>query len=312
MPGSDFSAWAKFVLAELSLPFIPELPGRGATAGMIGRTLGAISELGFDLQPAGWRLTDAPGVDHRRAKSLLAQDLDSFEELAEGYDGPLKIQLTGPWTLAAQVEKPRGDKVLSDVGARRDLAQALALGAADHLADVRRRVPGATVVVQFDEPALPFVMTGQVPTASGFNRHRSVDPPRASELLEEVLGAVADATPVVHCCAADPPIPLLRGAGAAGVSVDLGLLGAGEYDDIGALLEDGGTAYLGVIPSLEPGTTTSAVIDSVRRVLGMLGLDPEEVADQLVITPTCGLAGATTAYSRAALLLARECAVELV
>ena len=60
-----------------------------------------IGDLGFDLQPAGWRLTDAPGVDHRRARSLLAQDLDMFEELTQGYEGQLKVQLTGPWTLAA-------------------------------------------------------------------------------------------------------------------------------------------------------------------------------------------------------------------
>ena len=144
---------------------------------MIGRTLGVIGELGFDLQPAGWRLTDAPGVDHRRARSLLAQDLDTFEELTQGYEGELKLQLAGPWTLASSVEKPRGDRVLSDVGARRELAQALAEGARDHLADVQRRVPGATLLLQLDEPSLPAVMAGQVPTASGFNRHRSVTPP---------------------------------------------------------------------------------------------------------------------------------------
>ena len=51
-----------------------------------------------------------------------------LEELADGYTGPLKLQLTGPWTLAATVELPRGDKVLADHGARRDLAEALALG----------------------------------------------------------------------------------------------------------------------------------------------------------------------------------------
>ena len=98
--------------------------------------------LGADLQPAGWRLTDASGIDHRRARSLLAQDLDTLEELGQGYAGPFKIQVAGPWTLAATVEKPRGDKVLSDHGARRDLAQALAEGLAGHVADVRRRVPG--------------------------------------------------------------------------------------------------------------------------------------------------------------------------
>ena len=105
---------------------------------------------------------------------MLAQDLDVLEEQIQGYVGPLKVQVAGPWTIASTVEKPRGDKVLTDHGARRELAQALAEGVRVHLADVQRRVPGAELVLQVDEPALPFVLAGQVPTASGFSRHRSV------------------------------------------------------------------------------------------------------------------------------------------
>ncbi len=93
------------------------------------------------------------------------------------------MQVAGPWTLAATVERPRGDRLLADHGARRELAQALAEGVRGHVADLRRRVPGATLLVQVDEPVLPAVLAGQVPTASGFGRHRSVDPPRASEAL---------------------------------------------------------------------------------------------------------------------------------
>ncbi|MGZ4470290.1 MAG: methionine synthase, partial [Nocardioidaceae bacterium] len=224
MPGEDAAAFeeaVRLVLGETpDLPFLPELPGRGAPASMTGRALAVMAELGADLQPAGWRLTDAPGVDHRRARSLLAQDLDALEERTQGYDGRFKIQVAGPWTLAATVERPRGDRVLADHGARRELAQALAEGLAAHVADVRRRLPGAELVVQVDEPALPAVLAGQVPTASGFNRHRSVDPAGASPALEWVLGAVRDAgaVPVVHCCASDVPVALLVGAGAGGLS----------------------------------------------------------------------------------------------
>ena len=50
--------------------------------------------------------------------------------------------MAGPWTLAATVERPRGDKCSADFGARRELAQALAEGLRGHVADVRRRVPG--------------------------------------------------------------------------------------------------------------------------------------------------------------------------
>nr|MBA2560823.1 methionine synthase [Propionibacteriales bacterium] len=77
MPGEDFGDSMHTVLGEVGdLPHVVELPDRGVAAGMVGRTLGMVTGLGADLQPAGWRLTDAPGVDQRRARSLLAQDLD--------------------------------------------------------------------------------------------------------------------------------------------------------------------------------------------------------------------------------------------
>lgn len=304
MPGEDMHETIRVVLGELpDLPHLPELPGRGVTAGMIGRTLGTISHLGFDLQPAGWRLTDAPGVDHRRATSLLAQDLDALEELTECFDRPFKVQVTGPWTLAAMVEKPRGDKVLSDIGARRDLAQALAEGVRDHLADVQRRMPGAKLVLQVDEPLLPAVLGGAVRTASGFHRHRSIDASQASELLEQVLLPGA----VVHSCAADVPIGLLRGAGAAGVSLDADQLSAASYDDLGALLDAGDRLFLGVVPT---GTTPTAraIADRVLRLLDMLGFGPDDVTDQLVLTPACGLAGVSDRVMREVLAALREAA----
>ena len=329
MPGADDAAFREAVklVADTfaDLPYLPELPGRGPASSMTGRTLGLVAELGADLQPAGWRLTggQAPaGVDQRRARSQLGQDLDTVEELLGDHAGRFKVQVGGPWTMAATVEKPRGDRVLADVGARRELGQALAEGIGSQIADLRRRLPGAEVMVQVDEPALPAVLTGGVPTASGFHRHRSVDAPAASALLEDVLAAVrsAGAEPVVHCCAAGVPVGLLVGAGAVGVSVDLDRLDATGYDAVADVLDGGLRLLLGVLPTSggtsegsgagrEP--TEKAVVGRVERFLDMLGLDPETVADRLVLTPACGLAGADPAYARRALELCRSAAAEL-
>jgi methionine synthase II (cobalamin-independent) len=321
LPGEDMHEAVRTVLGELpDLPHLPELPARGAAASMTGRTLGLVADLGFDLQPAGWRLTDAPGADHRRARSLLAQDLDALEEhaqdaaLFEG-GGELKVQVAGPWTLAATVERPRGDRLLADHGARREIAEALAEGLTWHVADLRRRVPGASVLVQVDEPALPAVLGARIPTASGFSRHRAVHPPAAAQALEQVFAAISDAgaTPMAHCCAGDVPIGLLRGAGARGVSVDLGVLEAAGYDALGAALDEGDRVFLGIVPSTDAGgtPTETQVVERVLRLLDMLGFDPDEVAGLLVLTPSCGLAGASPSYAREALALVRDSASRL-
>ncbi|SDK82439.1 Cobalamin-independent synthase, Catalytic domain [Nocardioides sp. YR527] len=323
LPGEDYAEACRVVLGELTdLPHLPELPARGAIANMTGRALAVLEGLDADLQPAGWRLTGtsgSAGIDHRRARSLLAQDLDTVEELVQ--DSPLasgggafKIQVTGPWTLAATVERPRGDKLLADHGARRDLAQALADGVRTHIRDVRRRLPGAdTLVVQVDEPALSAVLNAQVPTASGFGKHRSIDLPEASQALEWVLGAIAEegATPWVHSCAPGTPLGLLRKSGATGISVDLTQLTAADQDELATALEAGDTVALGVVPAVAPaGTapTDKSVTETVERWLDMLGLD---AAYDIVLTPACGLAGADGRWARTVLRILTESARHL-
>lgn len=317
LPGTDYAEAVRLALGELpDLPHVPELPARGVTAAMTGRGLAVVAGLAADLQPAGWRLTDASGIDHRRARSLLAQDLDVVEELAQDYSGAFKTQVAGPWTLAATVEKPRGDKVLSDHGARRELAQALAEGITVHLADLRRRLRGVDRwIVQVDEPALAAVVHAQVPTASGFGRHRRVDPPEASAHLEWLVDAItgAGAEAWVHSCAPQTPWSLLAGTGVAGLSADLDQLGPGDLDVFAEALEAGRTTALGVVPSTDPASPPSdaRVTERVQRLLDMLGLDQEVVRDRLVVTPTCGLAGASNDWARQALRLSATVARNL-
>ena len=317
LPGDDYAEAVRLVLGELpDLPHVPELPARGVTAAMTGRGLAVVAGLAADLQPAGWRLTDASGVDHRRARSLLAQDLDVVEELGQDYAGAFKTQVAGPWTLAATVEKPRGDKVLSDHGARRELAQSLAEGISVHLADLRRRLRGVDRwIVQVDEPALAAVVNAQVPTASGFGRHRRVDPPEASAHLEWVVAAItaAGAEAWVHSCAPQTPWSLVAGTGVSGLSADLDQLSAGDLDTFAEALEAGRTTALGVVPSTDPPTEPSdaRVTERVQRLLDMLGLDQEVVSERLVVTPTCGLAGASPSWASQAVRLSATVARNL-
>ena len=308
MPGADVAEAVRIVLGEAGdLPYLPELPARGAVAGMVGRTLALVTELGIDLQPAGWRLTGASGIDHRRARSLLTQDLDTLEELAGGRLDIVKVQVTGPWTLAAMVEKPRGDKVLADSGARRDLAQALVAAVADHVSDVRRRLSPAEVVLQVDEPALPAVLTGAVPTASGFSRHRSVTAAEAARSLAEAVRL--DAAVVVHCCAAKLPWAVLRESGVRSVSLDATALDRTDIDAVSAWLDDGRSVWPGIVPAAEPTAASPSDADLTRALLRWwadVGHGDVESVPATTVTPTCGLASASPTWARTALELAAQ------
>lgn len=316
MPGEDFAATLRLVRDVLDdLLFVPELPDRGVHAGVIGRSLALLEGLAADLQPAGWRLVDASGADHRRARSLLAQDLDAVEEQwsDHGSDcagGTVKQQVAGPWTLAATVELMRGEKVQSDHGARRDLAESLAAGLAEHVADLRRRLPHADIVVQVDEPMLPAVLAAQVSTASGFGRYRAVHPPEVDAALRTITDAVCagGATPVVHSCAPDVPVALLAGAGFAGISFDLAL--ARPDDAWSEAFESGLGLWPGVVTAQES-TGEKAVRERLERFLGRLGFSADTHGEQLVLTPACGLAGAEPTWARDGLAMLARVARDL-
>ncbi|MGZ4448059.1 MAG: methionine synthase, partial [Nocardioides sp.] len=62
-----------------------------------------------------------------------------------------------------------------------------------------------------------------------------------------------------------------------------------------------------------PGTapTDTQVTESVLRWLDMLGLDPAVVGGTLVVSPACGLAGASYDWTRRVLPLLRATAAHL-
>ncbi|WP_405141217.1 methionine synthase [Sphaerisporangium sp. NBC_01403] len=307
-PGDDHVEALRMVFGELpDLPYLPELPDRGVGADMVGRTASLLVELPVEVQPSGWRFADRPGRDFRRARDHLTRDLDVLEEVAQGYEGPFKIQVCGPWTLAGAIELRYGDKTLADPGAVRDLTDSLAEGLAAHVAAVRARVPGAQVVVQVDEPGLPGVLAGTVPTASGFGRLAAVEAPVAAERLRAVLPS--GAFTIVHCCAPDLPFGVLRTAGFGGISLDARFLRRRDEDRLGEAIEAGTAFFLGVVPGTDTkladvGVIARPAVELWRR----LGFDPSRLAEQVVLTPSCGLAGASPAYARAALARCREAA----
>jgi methionine synthase II (cobalamin-independent) len=314
LPGTSSMEAARVIAGELpEYVHVPELPARGPGADMIGRTGGLLSSvsgsLGMETTPAGWRFAMAPGRQMRMARSFLGEDLDALEESCLEYTGPVKVQVAGPWTMAASVELRTGERALRDPAAVWDIAQALAEALREHVADLRRRLPVASaVIVQLDEPGLPAVLAGRIGTASGLSSYRAVDGQDAERVLRHVLTMIAEtgAVPGVHCCEKDVPVGLLRASQAAFVSVDLALQPLDLDEQLGSALEAGLGILAGCVPAIGSGGIGDRQASApLRGLLHRLGLENEQWLRQVVVTPSCGLAGASPDWARTALAACR-------
>ncbi len=310
------------LLGEDGLPYLPELPARGPGADLIGRGAGLLADLAVDLQPMGWRFVDRPGRDSHRTSALLREDLDELAEAFDGYDGDLKVQIAGPWTLASSIWLHRGERSVVDVGATRDVISSLAEGLRAHLGEIARFVPKANLVVQIDEPGLPSVLAGRLPTASGFGRIRAIDPTVAAEGLRDVVAAAGDRHTVLHCCASDVPLALLRNTGVKAVSLDTTLLDPKGWESVAATVESGVDLWAGVVPTHNTDNSVAKVVKVVKvakvaEVIGPLveawrrvGLPLSDLS-RVTLTPACGLAGLTPSGARSVQRLAVDAAYAL-
>ncbi|EMY33509.1 hypothetical protein D477_014411 [Arthrobacter crystallopoietes BAB-32] len=256
-------------------------------------------ELPVDLQPHGWRIVDRPGLDHRRAVSALNTDINVLADIIGSEERPgqwLKLQCLGPLSMAAGLYLHNGERVLRDPGARRDVAQSLAAGVADHLAKVRKAAPEAGLILQVDEPEAARVLSGSIPTASGYRTLRAVPESDAEQLwrlLAEAAEAAGAAQTVLSVPATKAPFDAVRNAGLDGFAVPIAGLATGQWEQIAAAAEADLSIWLGVIAvdGLGGGVPqVRAIVDSVLRPWQQLGL-PLARLHQVRLVPSGGLAG---------------------
>lgn len=308
LPGTDIAEAQRLVLGELpELPHLVELPARGPGADLVGRTAGLLAELPVQLYVGRWQMAPRPGKDQRRIDDLMERDLDQLSEQADRFAGTIKVQAAGPWTLAANLDLPIGGRMLRDSGAVRHLTESLAEGLHRHVAELRKRLPRASVLLQLDEPSLPAVLAGHIPTESGLSAYRAVDGPDAATGLRTVVEAVAVPV-IVHCCAPAVPLQVIRDARAAAVALDLSLIK--DLDPLGEALEAGLGLFAGAAPTRPAADgralTSAQVAERVRRLWSRLGFPAARLPQQVVLTPACGLAGASQPYVRTVLKACRE------
>lgn len=301
MPGTSIAEAMAVVAGEVpDWPFLPELPARGAGADMVGRTaavlLDAAPDFALDTVPTGWRRSGVAGPEMRRARSWLGEDLDRLEQVLAGGTAPVKIQLCGPWTWAAVVEDGAGRRLMRDESFMTDLVAALGVAAADHVRAVERRLPDRQVVLQFDEPALPAVLAGDLPTVSGWGTLAAV--PRADVIaaLQRLTGACG-APSLMHCCGGRL-FDVVRAAGFRGASWDAtGALDATVGDELAETVEAGVAALPGVVGVAGD---VDAAWAAVRQLWARTGLGVA-AAHRLSVTPGCGLASVSMAQARVVL-----------
>ena len=312
LPGTDYRAAVRSVLDELpDFLHLPELPARGPHAAMVVRSAALFPDLHVDLQPSGWRLIPRAGIDERRAAQTLTDDIDILATEAAGYEGLLKTQLCGPVTLGAALELTRAGRAINDPVAMKDLAGSAVEGTVAHIRDLRASIPGAQIVVQLDEPALTAAIGGLIPRESGYGKYKPLDQQFAEALIRDVVSAIhaEGASAVVHCCASSVPMGLLRRTGIDALSLDVTLLTERDDEELAELVDGGLGLWFGAVGSVAPLSVEAATL--VRHTASRLGVGAATLAQTVVVTPTCGLAGASAPYAVAAMRAARRAVRQL-
>ncbi|NCT90661.1 hypothetical protein GXB85_06845 [Cellulomonas sp. APG4] len=270
------------------LPPTVQLPSRGPWAESVARTAALLPEMPVELGPHGWKLADRPGADQRRTEALLREDLDALAVAAHGWTGRLVVSVRGPWSLAAILYLARGDRVLADAGAVRDVVAALAEGLGPLLASVRASVPGAEPVVVLREPMLPDVLGGTVATFSGHGRLAAVE----GELVAQGLTSVVDgarAAGAVEVVAhgglrfASRALTALAASGADAVGLGADAVRGPQWEQVAAVVEAGRRMWFGLPPERNGRRTDVAkVARGIARPWTAVGLPARDLADVAV------------------------------
>jgi methionine synthase II (cobalamin-independent) len=166
----------------------------------------------------------------------------------------------------------------------------------------RKRGPGELEILAFELGRFVSYSACGIPYWIG----GVVDGPDAATGLRTVTEAV-DVPVVVHCCAPDMPLQVIRDSRAAAVAFDLSLIK--DLDPVGEAIEAGLGLFVGAAPTRPvAGRKPEAkeIAERVEKLWQRLGFPAARLPRQVVITPACGLAGAPVPYVRALLKACHE------
>ena len=257
-----------------------------------------VSEAPDQLAESRFALTDVTG---RGVTTLL-------DTLGQLVDTPtaVKGQVTGPITFCMGA-KDQDDRAIFYNETLRDVAvKHLALNARWQIRTLSG--PGCPVIIFIDEPAL---------AGFGSSEMISVSKEEILACLKEVVDAIHGEGGLagVHVCA-NTDWSLVLESGADIVNFD-----AYAYFDrfilygsqIKPFLEGGGIVAWGIVPTLKPEEIQSETVESLFAVwkdqfaqVEALGISPDTLFQQSLITPSCGLGSLSPELATRVLTLTRE------
>ena len=291
LPHADPVEAAELVLRlHPELPAAPQLPNRSRGELMLAQAVDGIA--GVAVSPDGSLAVEADALDFADVTfgDECWEGLLTFVERTRDRRGPVKVQVTGPVTLA--VALARG-------GAPHAVALTIAAIA------VRRRATALVDLLDAD----PLVLCIDEPWLGG--AHPSIP---VEDVITSVLDVLAPAVvAAVHCCGDadwDSMLDALPTPAVASIPASRDVVA--HSASLSRFLARGGTVAWGVVPTTPPyvvdGDELWQRFAALLHELADAGCDAEQLRHQSWVTPECGLAGQSIEQAEAALRAAHTVA----
>ncbi len=278
LPHDDAAEAAAFVFSTTDLPYLPQLPNRDPSEGLLRQWGDGLCGAGGSDDGIGLRWGEPSPEDSEPFGGAAAMlDLLGGSEIKTQFTGPVTLWLA---LLAAGCP--------SD-GLWACVVEGLSERLVAHVGMIRAARPDAEIVAVMDEPALVMFAPGRSPG------------PVSIEAAADAISRVFAAAPVpvgVHVCG-DTDWRMVAGLEPAWLSWDLAGLGDGflsAADAIAEIVSQGTGIMWGMVPS-DP---TPIDLDRVRSRYGTVvtrlvleGAPVGALTAESLVTPACGLAGTT-------------------
>ncbi len=312
----------------LVIPAWPQLPKRSFTEAMIPQYSEGFPGVQFDKEEKKvWINRDDKLMDKMAVffENVVSENLDAFlisDDHAEGLHAFLnslkekcekfpfiKGQLTGPFSFGLGLNDQDGKAVWFDPQYKEVVIKGLTMKALWQVRELKKYADN--LIIFLDEPIL---------SALGTPAYMSIEDEEVISSLNEVIEAIqkAGATVGIHCCG-NMDWGLLTKTKVDIINFDAYLFGDKVIlypEEISAFLNRGGILAWGIAPTDITGdqaTIFNETAESLKKKINDLkdiflnkGIPENQITDQMILTPSCGMGSISPEASNLVLKLLEE------